>query len=309
MKRKNLLKKISLGAVGVASIGAIAFGVSKIVQFCKNDTKTLSLDYSVGALTDEGKYQEDECKLYTKKAFACDGLRVTFDFDAEVNGQFYFYDINDKYLSKSNVITEGSSVSVPLNGAYARAVVIPTNDEDGSISFTEKYKYGSQMQVKVNKDAEKNISKIFYDVDGKCLRLVDNIGSLKFTNSKIDYKDGIYSWSSEKSAYASTSLTLLDVTKYKSVSFDISNVYGYSSSIEQSGTKYWKFLVYSVNDNGSIVDSIEINSSKGTSTINFDQFDEKPKKILLSIYCDYIGISLTESVTLNGLSTCFTLSK
>ena len=180
MKRKNLLKKISLGAVGVASIGAIAFGVSKIVQFCKNDSKTLSLDYSVGALTDEGKYQEDECKLYTKKAFACEGLRVTFDFDAEVNGQFYFYDINDKYLSKSDVITEGSSVSVPLNGAYARAVVIPTNDEDGSISFTEKYKYGSQMQVKVDKNAESNINNKFRNLNGNVFQLVDTIGELSF---------------------------------------------------------------------------------------------------------------------------------
>lgn len=303
---KSLLKKISLGVLGIGILGGC---FTLFSHFMNSSDKTLHLDYDIGALTDQGKYLEDEGKLYTKKAFACEGLRVTFDFDAEVNGQFYFYDINDKYISKSDVITEGSSVSVPLNGAYARAVVIPINDEDGSISFTEKYKYSSQMQVKVNKDAEKNISKIFYDVDGKCLRLVDNIGSLKFTNSKIDYKDGIYSWSSEKSSYVSTSLTLLDVTKYKSVSFDISNVYGYSSSIEQSGTKYWKFLVYSVNDNGSIVDSIEINSSKGTSTINFDQFDEKPKKILLSIYCDYIGISLTESVTLNGLSTCFILSK
>ena len=180
MKRKNLLKKISLGAVGVASIGAIAFGVSKIVQFCKNDSKTLSLDYSVGALTDEGKYQEDECKLYTKKAFACEGLRVTFDFDAEVNGQFYFYDINDKYLSKSDVITEGSSVSVPLNGAYARAVVIPTNDEDSSISFTEKYKYGSQMQVKVDKNAESNINNKFRNLNGNVFQLVDTIGELSF---------------------------------------------------------------------------------------------------------------------------------
>lgn len=185
MKTKKLFKKISLGVVGVASIGAIAFGVSKIVQFCKNDSKTLSLDYSVGALTDEGKYQEDECKLYTKKAFACEGLRVTFDFDAEVNGQFYFYDINDKYLSKSDVITEGSSVSVPLNGAYARAVVIPTNDEDGSISFTEKYKYGSQMQVKVDKKAESNVSNKFKNLNGYLFEVTNNFSDVSFKKGKF----------------------------------------------------------------------------------------------------------------------------
>lgn len=220
MKTKKLLKKISLGVVGIASIGAIAFGVCKIVQFCKNDSKTLSLDYSVGALTDEGKYQEDECKLYTKKAFACEGLRVTFDFDAEVNGQFYFYDINDKYLSKSDVITEGSSVSVPLNGAYARAVVIPTNDEDGTISFTEKYKYGSQMQVKVNKEAESNVKKKFKVINSTLFEVKREISLLEFKYN--------YSWDCDFNKYVEQSSTgynttfncLLDVSNYKQIVID-----------------------------------------------------------------------------------------
>lgn len=290
MKRKNLLKKISLGAVGVASIGAIAFGVSKIVQFCKNDSKTLSLDYSVGALTDEGKYQEDECKLYTKKAFACEGLRVTFDFDAEVNGQFYFYDINDKYLSKSDVITEGSSVSVPLNGAYARAVVIPTNDEDGSISFTEKYKYGSQMQVKVDKNAESNINNKFRNLNGNVFQLVDTIGELSFKRFCL--------WNAEESKfykpqYADDFVTInsaLNLSNYKNQKINIDYTKVDSSVLFSSNYANKCVMFFYNNDNKLILTKNSDCSNKDSCTIDI------PSNASYLIFNVYLSISsLTES--------------
>lgn len=290
MKRKNLLKKISLGAVGVASIGAIAFGVSKIVQFCKNDSKTLSLDYSVGALTDEGKYQEDECKLYTKKAFACEGLRVTFDFDAEVNGQFYFYDINDKYLSKSDVITEGSSVSVPLNGAYARAVVIPTNDEDSSISFTEKYKYGSQMQVKVDKNAESNINNKFRNLNGNVFQLVDTIGELSFKRFCL--------WNAEESKfykpqYADDFVTInsaLNLSNYKNQKINIDYTKVDSSVLFSSNYANKCVMFFYNNDNKLILTKNSDCSNKDSCTIDI------PSNASYLIFNVYLSISsLTES--------------
>lgn len=290
MKRKNLLKKISLGAVGVASIGAIAFGVSKIVQFCKNDTKTLSLDYSVGALTDEGKYQEDECKLYTKKAFACEGLRVAFDFDAEVNGQFYFYDINDKYISKSDVITEGSSVSVPLNGAYARAVVIPTNDEDGSISFTEKYKYGSQMQVKVDKNAESNINNKFRNLNGNVFQLVDTIGELSFKRFCL--------WNAEESKfykpqYADDFVTInsaLNLSNYKNQKINIDYTKVDSSVLFSSNYANKCVMFFYNNDNKLILTKNSDCSNKDSCTIDI------PSNASYLIFNVYLSISsLSES--------------
>ncbi len=290
MKRKNLLKKISLGAVGVASIGAIAFGVSKIVQFCKNDTKTLSLDYSVGALTDEGKYQEDECKLYTKKAFACEGLRVAFDFDAEVNGQFYFYDINDKYISKSDVITEGSSVSVPLNGAYARAVVIPTNDEDGSISFTEKYKYGSQMQVKVDKNAESNINNKFRNLNGNVFQLVDTIGELSFKRFCL--------WNAEESKfykpqYADDFVTInsaLNLSNYKNQKINIDYTKVDSSVLFPSNYANKCVMFFYNNDNKLILTKNSDSSNKDSCTIDI------PSNASYLIFNVYLSISsLSES--------------
>lgn len=295
MKRKNLLKKISLGAVGVASIGAIAFGVCKIVQFCKNDSKTLSLDYSVGALTDEGKYQEDECKLYTKKAFACEGLRVTFDFDAEVNGQFYFYDINDKYLSKSDVVTEGSSVSVPLNGAYARAVVIPTNDEDGSISFTEKYKYSSQMQVKVDKKAEDNISKKFLSYKDSNFEVCQNLTDLVF-NSR-------YEFSVDKG------LTICSDDRCIVTAFNVLNVEGYKSLALSSDTAdnlqfvtaaIYEFDSYDLNNAKIVRKDVGVKTSSiKNQSINF----EKSTKLIL------ITCWGSESTDISKIPSNFVLSK
>lgn len=308
MKRKNLLKKISLGAVGVASIGAIAFGVSKIVQFCKNDSKTLSLDYSVGALTDEGKYQEDECKLYTKKAFACEGLRVTFDFDAEVNGQFYFYDINDKYLSKSDVITEGSSVSVPLNGAYARAVVIPTNDEDGSISFTEKYKYGSQMQVKVDKNAESNINNKFRNLNGNVFQLVDTIGELSFKRFCL--------WNAEESKfykpqYADDFVTInsaLNLSNYKNQKINIDYTKVDSSVLFPSNYANKCVMFFYNNDNKLILTKNSDNSNKDSCTIDIPS---NASYLIFNVYLSVSSLSETELKTkvFDKMPSFITISK
>lgn len=308
MKRKNLLKKISLGAVGVASIGAIAFGVSKIVQFCKNDSKTLSLDYSVGALTDEGKYQEDECKLYTKKAFACEGLRVTFDFDADVNGQFYFYDINDKYLSKSDVITEGSSVSVPLNGAYARAVVIPTNDEDGSISFTEKYKYGSQMQVKVDKNAESNINNKFRNLNGNVFQLVDTIGELSFKRFCL--------WNAEESKfykpqYADDFVTInsaLNLSNYKNQKINIDYTKVDSSVLFPSNYANKCVMFFYNNDNKLILTKNSDNSNKDSCTIDIPS---NASYLIFNVYLSVSSLSESELKTkvFNKMPSFITISK
>lgn len=308
MKRKNLLKKISLGAVGVASIGAIAFGVSKIVQFCKNDSKTLSLDYSVGALTDEGKYQEDACKLYTKKAFACEGLRVTFDFDAEVNGQFYFYDINDKYLSKSDVITEGSSVSVPLNGAYARAVVIPTNDEDGSISFTEKYKYGSQMQVKVDKNAESNINNKFRNLNGNVFQLVDTIGELSFKRFCL--------WNAEESKfykpqYADDFVTInsaLNLSNYRNQKINIDYTKVDSSVLFSSNYANKCVMFFYNNDNKLILTKNSDSSNKDSCTIDIPS---NASYLIFNVYLSVSSLSESELKTkvFDKMPSFITISK
>lgn len=283
---KSLFKKISLGVLGIGILG----GCITLFSYFNSNDKTLHLDYDIGSLTDQGKYLEDECKLYTKKAFACEGLRVTFDFDAEVNGQFYFYDINDKYLSKSDVVTEGSSVSVPLNGAYARAVVIPTNDEDGSISFTEKYKYGSQMQVKVDKNAESNINNKFRNLNGNVFQLVDTIGELSFKRFCL--------WNAEESKfykpqYADDFVTInsaLNLSNYKNQKINIDYTKVDSSVLFSSNYANKCVMFFYNNDNKLILTKNSDNSNKDSCTIDI------PSNASYLIFNVYLSISsLSES--------------
>ncbi len=218
-RTRNILKKASLILLGIGIIGAVGIGTKKLVQYVKNDTSTLHLDYEVGSLNEtDGKYLPSDVNLYTKKAFACEGLRVSFDFDTIVNGQFYFYDINDKFISKTDVITEGASVDIPLNGAYARAVIL-TNDEDGKISFTEKYKYASQMQVKVNKKAEANINKRFTCINDNTLEIVDDFANVRFENKvRFLLNDNRLVYSHDND-WSCTSKCLINVGKNKKINF------------------------------------------------------------------------------------------
>lgn len=287
---KSLLKKISLGVLGIGILG----GCITLFSYFNSNDKTLHLDYDIGSLTDQGKYLEDECKLYTKKAFACEGLRVTFDFDAEVNGQFYFYDINDKYLSKSDVITEGSSVSVPLNGAYARAVVIPTNDEDGSISFTEKYKYGSQMQVKVDKNAESNINNKFRNLNGNVFQLVDTIGELSFKRFCL--------WNAEESKfykpqYADDFVTInsaLNLSNYKNQKINIDYTKVDSSVLFSSNYANKCVMFFYNNDNKLILTKNSDSSNKDSCTIDIPS---NASYLIFNVYLSISSLSETELKT------------
>ena len=250
----NVFKKVGLIALGVGAIGIVGLGIKSTVNYFKNDTKTLHLSYEVGNLGTDGKYVNDELALYSNK-FACEGLRVSFDFDAEVNGQFAFYDINDKYLSKTDVITEGTSVDIPLNGAYARAVVIPTNDEDEKISFTEKYKYGSQMQVKVNKKAETNVEKKFKMINATLFEVKSDIATLEY---KYDYGwdvDTNTYVARNSSGFSTTFNCLLDISAYKKISIE-----------EQSFSFISSFILY--DENMNFIGVYDLKQNSGDLSIN-----------------------------------------
>lgn len=263
----NVFKKVGLIALGVGAIGIVGLGIKSTVNYFKNDTKTLHLNYEVGNLGTDGKYVNDELALYSNK-FACEGLRVSFDFDAEVNGQFAFYDINDKYLSKTDVITEGTSVDIPLNGAYARAVVIPTNDEDEKISFTEKYKYGSQMQVKVNKKAEANIKNKFVVYKGTNYEVVNTIADAVFVKGYAINGDGILNkQSSDK--FAATTQTLINIQGYKSLK--------YTSSKLGTGAIYNNLFIFSELPESTSTFKVVENAIDYT-------FEKNDKYILISLY-------------------------
>lgn len=178
LKGKGLIKTIALAVAGVAAITAVGFGVKAIVDYTKDDLKTISPSFEVGNLGSDGKFVDDKGTLYTKEAFACYGLQVKPDFDSTVNYQIFYYDILDNYISSTSVMSEGYSNEAPVNGAYARLVIEPKDDEDGKISLIERIKYSKQLSVKVKKNQD--INNRFVNFKGRSMEVVYDTIDLVF---------------------------------------------------------------------------------------------------------------------------------
>ncbi|MDE6441650.1 MAG: hypothetical protein K2L12_02730 [Clostridia bacterium] len=227
LKGKGLFKTIALALAGVAALGLIAWGIKALVDYTKNDLKKVTLSYDVGNLGADGKYVNDESTLYTKEAFGCYGLQVKPDFDSTVNYQIFYYDILDNYISSTEVLTDGYSGKAPVNGAYARIVIEPRDDEDGKISLTERVKYPMQLTVKVKKNQD--INGRFTSYKGKLMEVVADTDSLVFTpglcliSSTLDWDTG--------NQYAATSTTCLKVVGGSTIKRNFSKLSeGYSSA-------------------------------------------------------------------------------
>lgn len=267
-KTKKILKKIGLIILGVGAVGAVGMGGKALYDYAKNDLQTIHPTFEVGGLGDDGKYVNDELSLYTKDSFACEGLSAKLDFDSEISYQFYFYDINDNFISSSEVYTEGANANIPLNGAYARVEITPTNDEDGKISFKERFDYSSQLNLKVSKKAESNVNKKFVSFKGENLQVVNNVSDLVFEYGKCWTNDGLLISSEKNSA---TSVTLLNVENFKSIDFDFNKLTEFAMDF-------------------SIIEFSELPNNDSVFTYTTSEssieFKKDTKYILISIYCE-----------------------
>jgi len=246
LKAKSWIKKIALALAGVAAITAISFGVKAIVDYTKNDLKTITPSFEVGNLGADGKFVDDESTLYTKDAFACDGLQVKLDFDNQINYQIYYYDDFDNFVESTSVLSD--SYSGGVHDGYARLVIVPTNDEDEKISWTEKVTYPGQMTVKVSKEQKSK----YYDIFGRRLQLVDDISSCRFCYGYIKEENGkfLFDDDSNGNMYTVTSRNLLSVKGGSTITTTYEkddvigkiSVYGFKNTtngivcIEDSGT-------------------------------------------------------------------------
>ena len=213
LKTKGIIKKVALALAGVAALTAVGFGVKAIVDYTKEDLKKITPTFEVGNLGADGKYVNDESTLYTKESFACDGLKIKLAFDNEINYQIFYYDDMDNFVSSSSIMS--SAFEDTVLAADARLVIVPTNDEDNKISFTERYTYPKQMTVKVAKE-----QKLKYANAGNTkLLVVYDQYDLEFTRCSISVaSDNTVNFNTSTTNRASTSMQFLDVSKYKSIS-------------------------------------------------------------------------------------------
>lgn len=219
IKTKGIIKKIALVLAGVVALSAVGFGVAKLVEFVKDDLKTINPVFDVGNLGTDGKFVDDESTLYTKEAFECDGLQIKLDFDNQIEYQIYFYDDLDNFVESTEVLSAAYSETV--HDGYARIVIMPTNDEDEKISLTERVIYPGQMTIKVSK--EQNVE--YWNVFNKRLRIVENISDIRFFRGVIkENSSGSCDFLPNEGVYSVTSAEVLDISNVKSISFTFPDV-------------------------------------------------------------------------------------
>ena len=284
VKTKSWIKRIALVLAGVAALTAVAFGVKAIVDYTKNDLKKLTLSFDVGNLGADGKYVNDESTLYTKDAFACDGLQIKLDFDNEIDYQIFYYDDLDNFVSSTDIYSEAFGDSV--KATHARLVIIPTNDEDNKISFKERITYPGQMTVKVAKEQRLR----YATIGNKRLLVVHDQHDLIFRAGDLAIQGGNLVFDSGATKRACTSVQFLDISKYKSMTPNNGSLSG--------KVLFW---VYQFKDDGTSLQLI--NSTNGyEESITF----EKGADLLLIVIKNVVNeqdVEFTEAMCKKATGT------
>lgn len=135
--------------VVVLTLGSVA-----VVATVFGNNKNASLDFSIGALNENGEYVESDKSLYTKEAFEFDSVKVVRDFESTVKYQLYYYDELDNFVSCSEELTKTSEITAPEGARFARIVITPMFDsdvkkEDQIIKWYDVSKYAKQLEVEV----------------------------------------------------------------------------------------------------------------------------------------------------------------
>ncbi len=291
---KNLFKKIALALTGVAVLAGAVFGVKAIVDYTKNDLKKITPTFEVGNLGSDGKFVDDESTLYTKEAFGCYGLQVKPDFDSTVNYQIFYYDILDNYISSTEVLSEGYSGEAPVNGAYARIVIEPRDDEDGKISLTERIKYPSQLTLKVKKNQD--INERFCSFSGKLMQVVFDKDSLLFSKN-LWFDPTTMTWINNPVCCV-TSSTILKVQGGSTLTFDVSSL---SESYSAAWMRIYQFKDIPLDENmiiegfGATVDSSFV-------------LNKSTKYIMIAVDSGSSSANWSDDV-ISKLPSCFSITK
>lgn len=135
----------------LAGLGVILGGGSLIRQVSKEETKELpSYNYTIGAVTDEGKLDdEDKTSITSGKLAVKDLVSIEIEEDADVKVFIHWYDEDNVHISSAEVTSE--TPSAPEGAKTFRVEIVPTDDEDGKITAFEKGDYAKVVTVTLKK--------------------------------------------------------------------------------------------------------------------------------------------------------------
>lgn len=177
---KKVVKRVVSIVLAVAALAGSVFGVVKLSNYLKDDTKKITPTFVVGSIDEEsGKPDKEDSKsLYTKDSFKAKGLEVILDFDHNVTYQVFWYDQLGEFAYATEELSKGEKFYAPY-AHTARIEVTPQfdvseDDEDeAKVKWYNVSKYSSQLEIRVDK--EQSLKKSDYTK----LDLADSMWSVK----------------------------------------------------------------------------------------------------------------------------------
>lgn len=149
------MKKRTVKFVVGILVAVILFGVITtlfVVPATKTDKKVSDFSFTVGGIGADGKYEKRTDAVYTKKAINASNLKISPDYTYQGQYQVFYYDEEDNFLFKSEVLTDYyDSTKLLYKGdtlyLYARVMLLPTLEKGEKINFFTATKYSSAVTI------------------------------------------------------------------------------------------------------------------------------------------------------------------
>ena len=156
MASAKSLSKVSLGVAITSIVLAVVtvLGISVGLHNANITSKTMNAsDYTVGAITVEGKIVESKLSVYSDME-TVEGLEIELDSEtATVTYKVAFYDEDGKFLSITGEQTgDFDNENVPENAKSFRIIITPyeVDGEAVKLNVFNKAEYIKQVTVRFN---------------------------------------------------------------------------------------------------------------------------------------------------------------
>ena len=145
---KSKSNKIAIGVLFVlVAILAIGLVTALFRTETQINTETLtSINYEVGAITEEGKETASTGCIRTKTTHNVEGLSIKQKSDSNVSYKLYLYDKDEVFLTS---VSDVSSISNVEGATSFRLVITPA--EEVEISYFDIGTYSGQLMVTFDK--------------------------------------------------------------------------------------------------------------------------------------------------------------
>ena len=187
---KRTWKKIISVVLATLLFAGAIFGIVKLAQLAREEKKTISPSYSIGAIdpTTGKPNTSTTTSIYTTDAFDAKGLEIEPEFDGAISYQVFWYDVSGNFVGASVEYTIGGEIKIPF-GCKARVEITPLEDEDGKISWYEKWTYARKLKIRVYKDSNYNASDFEEHNLTETKFFKSEAGSVSFNGDEVTFSE------------------------------------------------------------------------------------------------------------------------